>query len=148
MEIIADVDDAAREVILTIHWRGGQHSQLRVRKQKIRRTQLSYARRSACRHAEHGGSVVGRGHRRVAEPDGNDHGTRQNNWTADRVGSLRTVHGIHGYRSAEKNGEWLTMSEAAAKLGVTNHRIRRLIKDRVLPAEQVVPRAPYQIRLL
>lgn len=33
-DIIADVDEAAREVILTIHWRGGQHSQLRVRKPK------------------------------------------------------------------------------------------------------------------
>src|ERR1700730_10942971 len=31
-DIIADVDEAAREVILTIHWRGGQHSQLRLRK--------------------------------------------------------------------------------------------------------------------
>lgn len=38
------------------------------------------------------------------------------------------------------------MSEAAAKLGVNNHRIRRLIKEGLLPAEQVVPRAPYQIR--
>ena len=50
-------------------------------------------------------------------------------WTAHRVSSLRRVHGIHAYRSAEKNGEWLTMSEAATQLGVTNHRIRRLIKD-------------------
>src|SRR6266403_6301995 len=66
-------------------------------------------------------------------------------WTAHRVSSLRRVHGIRAYRSAEKNGEWLTMSEAAAKLGITNHRIRRLIKDRVLTAEQVVPGAPYQI---
>jgi len=33
-DIIADVDDAIREVVLTIHWRGGQHSQLRVRKPK------------------------------------------------------------------------------------------------------------------
>src|SRR4029077_16758313 len=32
--IIADVDEAAREDVLTIHWRGGQHSQLRVRKPK------------------------------------------------------------------------------------------------------------------
>ena len=67
-------------------------------------------------------------------------------WTAHRVSSLRRVHGIRAYRSAEKNGEWLTMSEAAAKLGVTHHRVRRLIKDRVLAAEQVVPGAPYQIR--
>ena len=38
------------------------------------------------------------------------------------------------------------MSEAAAKPGANNHRIRRLIKDGLLLAEQVVPRAPYQIQ--
>ncbi len=38
------------------------------------------------------------------------------------------------------------MTEAATQLGVTNHVIRRLIKDRILAAEQVVPDAPYQIR--
>jgi DNA invertase Pin-like site-specific DNA recombinase len=31
-DIIADVDDKSREVVLTIHWKGGQHSVLRVRK--------------------------------------------------------------------------------------------------------------------
>ena len=56
------------------------------------------------------------------------------------------VNEIRAYRSAHKDGEWLTMSEAAAALGVNNHRIRRLIKDGILRAEQVVPRAPYQIR--
>src|SRR5215213_10127989 len=30
VDIIADVDEATREVVLTIHWRGGQHSQLHV----------------------------------------------------------------------------------------------------------------------
>src|SRR6266508_1022899 len=34
VDIIVDVDEKAREVLLTIHWRGGQHSQLRVRKPK------------------------------------------------------------------------------------------------------------------
>ena len=34
VNIIADVDEAAREVILTIHWQGGQHSQLRLTKPK------------------------------------------------------------------------------------------------------------------
>src|SRR5260370_17781594 len=32
IDIVADVDEAARAVILTIHWQGGQHSQLRARK--------------------------------------------------------------------------------------------------------------------
>src|SRR5690606_32017268 len=34
VDIVADVDESAREVSLTIHWQGGQHSQLRVRKPK------------------------------------------------------------------------------------------------------------------
>ncbi len=67
-------------------------------------------------------------------------------WTAHRVVSVRRVRGIHAYRSAEKDGEWLTMTEAARALGVTNHMIRRFIKTGILPAVQVVSGAPYQIR--
>ena len=67
-------------------------------------------------------------------------------WNAQRVSTLRHEHGIHAYRPAEKNGEWLTMSEAAELLGVSHHVIRRMIRDRILRAEQVVPGAPYQIR--
>ena len=59
--------------------------------------------------------------------------------------SLRRLQETHAYRSAEKNGEWLTMSETAAKLGVTNHAVRRLLKGGILATEQVVPGAPYQI---
>src|SRR3977135_2427122 len=67
-------------------------------------------------------------------------------WTAHRVSSVRRVRGIHAYRSAEKDGEWLTLTEAAAALRVTSHTVRRLIKSGVPPAVQVVPGAPYQIR--
>ena len=67
-------------------------------------------------------------------------------WTAHRVSSLRRVRGIHAYRSAEKTGEWLTLTEAATKLGVSSHRIRRPIAEQLLATEQVVPGAPYQIR--
>jgi len=31
-DIFADIDEDAREIVLTIHWRGGQHSVLRVKK--------------------------------------------------------------------------------------------------------------------
>ena len=34
MGIIVDVDEEARDVLLTIHWMGGRHSRLRVRKPK------------------------------------------------------------------------------------------------------------------
>ena len=54
-------------------------------------------------------------------------------WTAHRISSVRRVNGIHAYRSADENGEWFTMSAVAATLGVTHHRIRRLIKEGILP---------------
>ena len=144
-DIIANVDEATREVILTIHWRGGQHSQLRVRKPKTGE--------HGCRTSEEALAVMRSMATRWSDADIaaslNRMGMRTGQgktWTAHRVSSLRRVHEIHAYRSAEKNGEWLTMSEAAAKLGVTNHAIRRLIKGGILAAEQVVPGAPYQIR--
>jgi len=145
-EIIADVDEAAREVVLTIHWRGGQHSQLRVRKPKsgehgcrTPEEALAVMRSMATRWSD---ADIAASLNRMGMPTG-----QGKTWTAHRVSSLRRVHGIRAYRSAEKNGEWLTMTEAATKLGVTHHRIRRLIEDRVLEAEQVVPGAPYQIRV-
>lgn len=144
-DIVADVDEAAREVILTIHWRGGQHSQIRVRKPKTGE--------HGCRTPHEALAVMGRMAGRWPDADIAASLNRMairtgqgKTWTAHRVGSIRKVHGMHAYRSAEKNGDWLTMSEAAKKLGVTNHVIRRLIKDRILPADQVVPGAPYQIR--
>ena len=120
-DIIADVDEAAREVVLTIHWRGGQHSQLRVRKPKTGE--------HGCRTPEEALAVMRSMATRWSDEDIaaslNRMGMRTGQgktWTAHRVSSLRRVHGIHAYRSAEKNGEWLTMSEAATMLGVTHHR--------------------------
>jgi DNA invertase Pin-like site-specific DNA recombinase len=145
-DIIADVDEAVREVILTIHWRGGQHSQLRVRKPKsgehgcrTPEAALAVMRSMASRWSD---EDIAASLNRMGMPTG-----QGKTWTAHRVSSVRRVNGIHAYRSAEKNGEWLTMSEAAATLGVTHHRIRRLIKGGILAAEQVVPGAPYQIRV-
>lgn len=144
-DIIADVNEATHEVILTIHWKGGQHSELRVRKPKTGEhgcntpeAALAVMRSMATRWSD---EDIAASLNRMGMRTG-----QNKSWTAKRVSSLRRVHGIHAYRSAEKDGEWLTMLEAAKALGVTSHAIRRLIKGSVLAAEQVVPRAPYQIR--
>ncbi|MBI1220930.1 MAG: serine recombinase [Rhodobacteraceae bacterium] len=144
-DIVVDVDDAVREVVLTIHWRGGQHSELRVRKPRAgehgcatAEDALAVMRSMAGRWSD---EHIAASLNRMGMPTG-----QGKTWTAHRVASVRRVRGIHAYRSAEKDGAWLTMTEAAKALGITNHRIRRLIKTGVLPAEQVVPGAPYQIR--
>ena len=145
VDIIADIDEAAGEVVLTIHWRGGQHSQLRLRKPKTGE--------HGCRTPEDALAVMrgmaGRWSDEHIAASLNRMGMRTGHgktWTAHRVGSLRRVHGIPGYLSAEKNGEWLTMSEAAKLLGVNHHAIRRAIKSGVLTSLQLVPDAPHQIR--
>ena len=144
-DIVADVDDEAREVVLTIHWRGGQHSELRVRKPKTgehgcatTEDALAVMRSMAGRWSD---EHIAASLNRMGLPTG-----QGKTWTAHRVSSVRRVRGIHAYRSAEKDGEWLTMTEAAKASRVTNHTIRRLIRTGILPAVQVVPGAPHQIR--
>jgi DNA invertase Pin-like site-specific DNA recombinase len=144
-DIIVDVDDAVRDVVLTIHWRGGQHSELRVRKPRAGEhgcatadDALAVMRSMAGRWSD---EHIAASLNRMGLPTG-----QGKTWTARRVASVRRVRDIHAYRSAEKDGEWFTMTEAGKALGVTNHMIRRLIKTGILPAEQVVSGAPYQIR--
>jgi excisionase family DNA binding protein len=145
VDILVDIDDDAREVVLTIHWRGGQHSELRVRKPRTgehgcatTEDALAVMRSMAGRWSD---EHIAASLNRMGMPTG-----QGKTWTAHRVASVRRVRGIHAYRSAEKDGEWLTMSEAAKLSGVTHHTIRRLIKTGVLPAVQVVAGAPHQIR--
>jgi excisionase family DNA binding protein len=145
VNIVVDVDDQAREVVLIIHWRGGQHSELRVRKPRTGEhgcattdDALAVMRSMAGRWSD---EHIAASLNRMGIPTG-----QGKTWTAKRVSSVRRVRNIHAYLSAEKGGEWLTMSEAASALGVTNHAIRRLIKTNILPAVQVVPGAPFQIR--
>jgi DNA invertase Pin-like site-specific DNA recombinase len=144
-EIVADVDAAAGEIVLVIHWKGGQHSELRVRKPKTGehgcRTSddaLAIIRSMAGRWSD---QDIAASLNRMGMPTG-----QGKTWTAHRVGSIRRVNGIHGYRSAEKDGEWLTLSDAAAKLGVSHHQIRKLIDADIIRTEQIMPDAPHQIR--
>lgn len=145
VNIVVDVDDQAREVVLVIHWRGGQHSELRVRKPRTgehgcatTEDALAVMRRMAGRWSD---EHIAASLNRMGIPTG-----QGKTWTAKRVSSVRRVRNIHAYLSAEKGGDWLTMSDAAKALGVTNHTVRRLIKANILPAMQVVPGAPFQIR--
>ncbi|MYJ94551.1 MAG: serine recombinase [Proteobacteria bacterium] len=143
--VVADVDEEAREVLLTIHWVGGRHSRLRVRKPR--------SGEHGCRTPEEALGVIrsmaGRWSDEHIAASLNRMGMRtgqDKSWTGNRVGSIRRVNGIDGYLSADKQGDWYTMTQAANELGTTSHTLRRLIEDGTLPATQIVPRAPWQIR--
>ena len=146
VNIVVDVDDQARDVVLTIHGRRLAPFE------DAAPPGLTYGRATPALRSDPAAILV------VAEPvivivAGQASLNRMGiptgqgkTWTAKRVGSVRRVRNIHAYLSADKGGEWLTMTEAAKTLGVTNHAIRRLIKTKILAADQVVPGAPFQIR--
>ncbi len=143
-EIVVDVDDSSREVVLVVHWRGGQHSELRVRKPQ------------AGEHTMRNSAEVDEVIRQMGARWSDDHiaatlnrmGTTTpfgHTWDARRVAGYRRTKAIPGYESAVKDGKWLTMVEAAEKVGATCHAIRKLIRDGILPAKQYVFDAPWQI---
>jgi hypothetical protein len=143
-EIVVDVDDATREVVLLIHWRGGQHSELRVRKPA--------SGEHTKRAPEEAAKMIHEMATRWSDEDIaatlNRMGLQTGQgltWNGLRVAAYRRTAGIHGYESAIKDGRCLTMVEAAAKAGVSCHAIRKLIRAGILPARQVLFDAPWQI---
>ncbi len=142
-EIVIDVDDAKRDVILVIHWRGGQHSELRVRKpsagEHSRRTPDEadrLIREMATRWSD---ADIAATLNRMRIPTGYG-----NTWTRGRVAAYRHNAGIFAYASG-KDGRYLTALDAARKFGASRYLIFRIIHDGILPAKQVFSAAPWQI---
>ena len=143
-EIVVRVEDNA--LALTIRWHGGDHSPLRVRKNRSGQHRWSaeaevvdlvhvLARQMPDKAIA---SVLNRAGKRTG---------RGNGWTSSRVCSLRSNHGIATYRDGERRerGE-VTLDEAAAALLVSSSSVRRLIQDGQLAANQLCKRAPWVIK--
>jgi len=143
-EIVVSVRDDA--LALVIRWAGNDHTSLSVRKnrtgqhrwsaeadvvdlvQVLARLMPDPAIAAVLNRA---GKTTGRGH----------------GWTRSRVCSLRNHRGIAAYRDGERveRGE-VTLEEAAAVLHVSEATARRLIQEKVLPAQQLCKGAPWVIR--
>ena len=63
-------------------------------------------------------------------------------WNASRVSGVRWYHEIVGFQKQEG---WLTQDQAARELQVSDTVVKRLIRERILPATQVVEYAPWVI---
>ena len=63
-------------------------------------------------------------------------------WRAHRVAGLRNYHHIPPFR---KTDDWLTLEQTANELGVSNTVVKRFIREKTLPAKQVIPCAPWVI---
>ncbi len=143
-EIVADVDEKASEVVLLLHWAGGRHSELRVKKNatgKHRRCTavetIDVIRRMAGRFSD---QQIAATLNRLGPRTGTDH-----TWTEGRVRSARHYHQLPSYDAKRQDGRILTLEEVAARLGISPKSVRRMIEQKKLAATQVVACAPWQI---
>jgi DNA invertase Pin-like site-specific DNA recombinase len=144
-EIVVDVDEEKREVVLVIHWAGGRHSELRVKKRKTGQHRwctsleaVEVVRQMAGRFTD---ELIAATLNRVGLKTGVG-----NTWTKDRVCSLRHHHQLPGFDPNHPQ-RGLTLKEAAERLKVSPVSVRRMVNEKILPARQVVPYAPWEIPL-
>jgi excisionase family DNA binding protein len=144
-EIVVDVDEARREIVLVIHWRGGQHSEVRASKLLSGEHRKRTSDDAAAVIREMAGTWSDADIAATLNRMGTRTGQGQT-WTAQRIRSYRMKAGIRAYAPAVNSQEWMTMRDAAKYVGISHHFVRTLIHRGVLPAKQVVPDAPWQIR--
>jgi hypothetical protein len=143
-EIIADVDEANTEIVLLIHWTGGRHSELRIKKNFTGKHSLCTSleateiiRRMAGRFPD---DQIAATLNRLGLKTGTG-----NTWNEGRIRTARNYHNLPVYDGKTSKRDTLTMEEACQKLGVSHKVVRRLIESNKLPAIQVVPCAPWEI---
>lgn len=142
-EIVADVDEQTSEIVLVIHWAGGRHSELRVKKNLTghhsRCTSLEaieIIRRMAGRFPD---EQIAATLNRLGLKTGSG-----NNWVELRVRTARNYHKLASY-DPNLRQNILTLEEASERLGVSHKIVRRLIDAKAIAATQVVPWAPWEI---
>lgn len=122
-EAVVDVDDEAHEVILTLHWQGGVHTELRLpRRRRGTATRTSADALEAVRILARvcpDEAIAGFLNRNNL-PTG-----RGNRWIKERVTALRSYHGIPCHNAERQVQEGtMTLTAAAAFLGVSTRTLR------------------------
>jgi hypothetical protein len=143
-EIVADVDEEASEIVLLIQWAGGQHSELRIKKNGLGRHRRCTSVEAIGVIRQMAGKFQDEQIAATLNRLGLRTGTGQS-WSESRVYSARHYHQLPAYDPNHGGNGMVTMEEAAQHLGVSSTSIRRLIKLKTMPANQVVECAPWQI---
>ena len=143
-EVVIDLDDAANEAVVTVHWHGGRHSEARV-------ARTSIGRYPADRHP---GAVQAMRRRGGQWPDREVAVTMNRmrcksaqgeTWTTVRVRELRERLGIAAFNPDESTRKTISVDETAHRLKICLGSVHRLIRSGAPPATQLMPSAPWQV---
>lgn len=122
-EAVADLDEARAEIVLTLHWVGGAHTEHRLpRRRRGQRTSTPADVVEAVRTL----ALIARDD--VIAGLLNRNGVRTghgNRFTRERVTALRSQYRIPVFREAAEGEElWLNLTQAAARVGVAPRTLR------------------------
>ena len=142
-EIVADVDEKNKEIVLLLHWAGGRHTELRLKKNAIGRhgrctslEAIEVIRQMASRFTD---EQIATTLNRLGMRTGTG-----NTWNEIRIRSARQHHRLPVFDPANASNS-ITLEQAAQRLGVSPTSVRRMIAQKTIAATQVVACAPWQI---
>jgi DNA invertase Pin-like site-specific DNA recombinase len=144
-EIVADIDDTSREVVLLIHWAGGRHSELRVKKSETGKHRyctsleaIDVIRKMAGKFPD---EQIATTLNRLRLRTGAD-----NAWNEHRVYSVRHHHSLPAFDASQSSSsEYVTLEQAARRLDLSPPSVRKMIELKILTGHQIVECAPWQI---
>ena len=143
-EIVCDVDEDKQMIVLDVHWEGGVHTKVEVKRKKTGEhsncTDKSIVELVSQLSRQLPDKSIAPILNRLKLKTGVG-----NNWTADRVKSLRSHNRITAYSPSEEDA-FLTLAQAAERLGICAQSVKILIDRKVIEATQVVPYAPWTIQ--
>jgi DNA invertase Pin-like site-specific DNA recombinase len=142
-QIIANVDEKSREVVLITHWAGDRHSELRVQKSVTGRSRrctdpetIEVLRQMAGKFSD---QQIAATLNRLGLRTGVGNG-----WNVSRVHSARCYYHLPYFSQNDQPSE-VSIQVAAQRLDVSQSIVRRMIEEKILPARQAVVCAPWQI---
>ncbi|MDR3529018.1 MAG: helix-turn-helix domain-containing protein [Rhodopila sp.] len=143
-EVLVDLDDTANEAVVTIHWIGGRHTELRISRVRCGRYPEGHHVSPVDAVRKIGGQwpdreVAGTLNRMRCKPaDGKA-------WTTVRVRDLREQLGIASFDPKADRPETISVDQAAKRLEICVGSVHKLIREGTLPATQLIRSAPWQI---
>lgn len=142
-EVVIDLDDAAHEAVVVIHWVGGRHTELRVARARSGRYPEDRHPSAVEVMRKLGGQwpdrqlAVTMNRMRCKSNDGES-------WTTVRVREFRERLGIAAFNS-DTAEDTISVDATATRLGICVGSVHKLIRDGVLPAEQAMHSAPWKV---
>ena len=141
-EAVADLDDSTAEIVLTLHWVGGAHTEHRLpRRRRGQRTSTPADVVDAVRTL----ALIARDD--VIAGFLNRNGLKTghgNRWTRERVTALRSSYRIPLFREAPEGAEpWLNLSQAAALIGIAARTLRLAAERGEIEAKHPLEDGPW-----